>query len=65
VKEHMKALDDSTFQHVSGKRVYLHFVTQLDISATKIRESTGEGKSIQYLVPPAVEKYIKDRELFK
>jgi nicotinate-nucleotide adenylyltransferase len=65
VRKQIKALDDATFEHVSGKRVHLQAVTQLDISATKIRYSTSEGKSIRYLVPPQVEKYIKGKELYK
>jgi nicotinate-nucleotide adenylyltransferase len=65
VKEHMKVLDDMTFQHVSGNRVHLQGVTQLDISATRIRELIRDGKSIQYLVPASVEKYVKDRGLYQ
>jgi nicotinate-nucleotide adenylyltransferase len=65
VKEHMKALDDGTFQHVSGKRTYFQFVTQLDISATRIRASIRDGKSVRYLVPVQVERYIKDKDLYQ
>jgi nicotinate-nucleotide adenylyltransferase len=65
VRKHIKALDDRTFEHVSGKRVHLQLVTQLDISATRIRFSTCEGKSIRYLVPSQVEKYIKGKELYQ
>jgi nicotinate-nucleotide adenylyltransferase len=65
VRKHIKALDDRTFEHVSGKRVHLQLVTQLDISATRIRFSMGEGKSIRYLVPSQVEKYIKGKELYQ
>jgi nicotinate-nucleotide adenylyltransferase len=65
VRRHIKALDERTFEHVSGKRVHLQLVTQLDISATRIRLSVGEGKSIRYLVPAQVEKYIKGKQLYK
>ena len=65
VRKHIKALDDRTFEHVSGKRIHLQLVTQLDISATRIRFSMGEGKSIRYLVPSQVEKYIKGKELYQ
>ena len=65
VRKHMKRLNDGTFKHVSGRKVYLHFVTQLDISATRIRASIGEDKSIRYLVPSAVEKHIKERKLYQ
>jgi nicotinate-nucleotide adenylyltransferase len=64
-RKHMKILDDGTFQHVSGKMVHIQLVTQLDISATRIRLSVGEGKSIRYLVPAQVEKYIKGKQLYK
>ena len=65
VRKHIKALDDRTFEHASGKRVHLQLVTQLDISATRIRLSMGEGKSIRYLVPSQVENYIKGKELYQ
>jgi nicotinate-nucleotide adenylyltransferase len=37
----------------------------LDISATKIRNRVAMGHSIRYLVPPAVEKIIRDRQLYR
>lgn len=36
----------------------------LDISATNIRNRVAMGHSIRYLVPPAVEKIIRDRQLY-
>jgi nicotinate-nucleotide adenylyltransferase len=38
---------------------------QLDISATNIRNRVARGHSIRYLVPPAVEKIIHDRQLYR
>lgn len=64
VRKNMTTLDSETFRHVSGKMVHLRFVTQLDISGTRIRESVGNGKSIRYLVPARVEKYVKDKTLY-
>ena len=37
----------------------------LDISATNIRNRVASGHSIRYLVPPAVEEIIRDRELYR
>lgn len=37
----------------------------LDISATNIRNRVAMGHSIRYLVPPAVEKIIRDRHLYR
>lgn len=54
----------STWEHSSGKRIYLHRITQLDVSSTRIRDLTRAGKSIRYLVPREVEKYIAKRGLY-
>ena len=37
----------------------------IDISATDIRNRVARGLSLRYLVPPAVEKIIRDRELYR
>jgi nicotinic acid mononucleotide adenylyltransferase len=37
----------------------------LDISATKIRNRVASGRSIRYLVPPAVERIIRDHHLYR
>jgi nicotinate-nucleotide adenylyltransferase len=43
----------------------LHDVPQMQISATFIRESIVAKKSIQYLVPDKVLRYIEDGALYK
>jgi nicotinate-nucleotide adenylyltransferase len=60
----VKTIDDTTFEHRSGKRIYVHHVTQLDVSSTKIRESVRKGGSIRYLVSRPVEKFINERRLY-
>lgn len=55
---------DLTWEHASGKRIYVHHITQLDVSSTAIRELSRKGKSIRYLVPDAVERYITKRGLY-
>jgi nicotinate-nucleotide adenylyltransferase len=37
----------------------------LDISATDIRNRVASGRSIRYLVPPAVETIIRERQLYR
>ncbi|MCF7740692.1 MAG: nicotinate (nicotinamide) nucleotide adenylyltransferase [Candidatus Marinimicrobia bacterium] len=37
----------------------------LDISSTMIRKSKRSGKTIRYLVPPAVEQYIDEHQLYR
>ena len=37
----------------------------LDISATDIRNRVASGRSIRYLVPPAVEVIIRERQLYR
>jgi nicotinate-nucleotide adenylyltransferase len=37
----------------------------LDISATEIRNRVARGQSIRYLVPPAVERIIHERQIYR
>jgi nicotinate-nucleotide adenylyltransferase len=37
----------------------------VDISATDIRNRVARGQSIRYLVPPAVERIIRERQLYR
>jgi nicotinate-nucleotide adenylyltransferase len=51
-------------EHKSGHSVYSIEGTQLDISSTAIRSKIFQGKSIKYLVPEAVERYIIQQRLY-
>ena len=52
--------DDSAF----GGRFTRVRVPVLEISSTAIRRRVAEGLSIRYWVPPAVEAYIAERDLY-
>jgi nicotinate-nucleotide adenylyltransferase len=53
------------FTAPSGKTLTLMSPTLMDISSTGIRESVRNGKSIRFLVPDQVRKYIAAKELYK
>ena len=40
-------------------------ITPIDISATDIRKRVREGRSIRYRTPPAVQRYIQERRLYR
>jgi nicotinate-nucleotide adenylyltransferase len=51
-------------EHVSGNTVQLLEGCPLDISSSEIRRLAGAGLSINYLVPPEVEAYIKQQRIY-
>ena len=54
-----------TFRHESGHVLILQQITGLDISAASIRTRVAAGRSIRFLVPPAVEAYIAAQGLYR
>jgi nicotinate-nucleotide adenylyltransferase len=53
------------YRHRSGTRVFFIELTDIAISASEVRGLVSRGKSIRYLVPLTVEKYIKRRGLYR
>jgi len=56
---------EGEYLHPSGGRLLFLSTTPIGISSTEIRKRVREGRSIRYLLPPEVERYIRDRELYK
>lgn len=50
--------------HRSGQAVHYLQGIPFDISSSAIRERARQGRSLRYLVPPAVEQYIKEQGLY-
>jgi nicotinate-nucleotide adenylyltransferase len=48
-----------------GKRIVWVEMPRVDISATELRRRASEGRSLRYLVPDAVEAYIRERALYR
>ncbi len=53
------------YRHRSGTRIYFIELTDIAISASEIRALVRQGKSIRYLVPSSVERYIMQRGLYR
>jgi len=58
VKEHFPHLKE-------GKDFILLEGRRIDLSSTEIRNRVREGKSVYAMVPEAVEKYIRERNLYR
>jgi nicotinate-nucleotide adenylyltransferase len=51
--------------HRTGTRIQFLTVTALDISASDIRQRLRRGRSVRYLLPPAVERYAMREGLYR
>ena len=47
-----------------AKRITLHEMPMLEVSSTEIRCRLQRGRPVRYLLPDAVERYIRDRGLY-
>lgn len=56
--------ESNIFVHQSGLAVYLQETTHFDISSTRVRALLAEGRSVRFLVPDAVEDYIRRHHLY-
>jgi nicotinate-nucleotide adenylyltransferase len=55
----------SCFEHPKARPIYIFDVTSLDISSTGIRKLVKKGRSIAFLVPEKVSRYIETRGLYR
>lgn len=53
-----------SYRHESGTSLQFFPVTGIDVSATVVRERVRQRRSIRYLVPADVERYIAEHQLY-
>ena len=54
-----------TYRHRSGTTLQFLPITAIDISSTSIRRRLRERRSIRYLVPTEIERYLAERRLYQ
>jgi nicotinate-nucleotide adenylyltransferase len=52
-------------QNKAAGSIFLHPISQLDISASKIREMVAKGKNPRYLLPDVVLQMVKVQKIYK
>lgn len=57
--------DKAALTHQAAGCIYFQEVSQLAISASRIRDLIRHGKSTQYLLPEPVRQFIADRGLYR
>lgn len=57
--------EKDAYAHKNGKTVTYLKTTLMDISASDIRQRLKEGRTIRYLMPQDVEKYIMGKGLYR
>ncbi|MCK4586804.1 MAG: nicotinate-nucleotide adenylyltransferase [Gammaproteobacteria bacterium] len=57
--------DVKALQTKAAGSIFLHPISQLDISASKIREMVAKGKNPRYLLPDVVLQMIKVQKIYK
>ena len=53
------------YKHASTHTLTFHEIAGFDVSATTIRSTVRQGKSIRYLVPAPVERYLAEAGLYR
>ncbi|MBS4099333.1 MAG: nicotinate-nucleotide adenylyltransferase, partial [Sulfuricella sp.] len=59
-----RCIESALLQQTPAGCVFLHPITQLDISASQIRAAARHGRSVRYLVPDPVLDYLNENCLY-
>lgn len=53
------------YTHPRWRSIFLLNITQIDVSASNVRDRIRHGNSIRFLVPQVVEEYIMEKALYR
>ncbi|MGH7860520.1 MAG: nicotinate-nucleotide adenylyltransferase [Candidatus Binatia bacterium] len=56
--------DTQSYRHESGTVLRFLQITAIGISATAIRRRLRDGRSVRYMIPAAVERFVRERRLY-